>query len=89
MEEEGNTEFGGILKRLAFDGSTARTTLVGPPNLIVRSKLRAIRAKGTLADADRTTLAELETQEDVTLPMTITWTRGRGRSCIARCRGLR
>ena len=39
--EEGNTEFGGILKRLVFDGDVAQTELVGPPNPIVRQQLRA------------------------------------------------
>ena len=43
--EEGNTEFGGILKRLVFDGDVAQTELVGPPNPIVRQQLRAARAK--------------------------------------------
>lgn len=82
--EEGNggTEMGGILRRLAFDGGTARTQLVGPPNPIVRKQLGEIRAKGTLTDADRTTLAELETRQDVTLPMTVTWTRGRNAADI-------
>ena len=80
--EEGNTEFGGILKRLAFDGATARTVLVGPPNPIVRARLTALRAKGTLSDTDRTTLAELETQEDVTLPVTMTWSKRRGAADI-------
>jgi len=80
--EEGSTEMGGILRRLAFDGETARAQLVGPPNPIVRAKLTAIRGKGTLTDADRTTLAELETQQDVTLPLTITWAKGRGAADI-------
>ncbi|MCR4373712.1 MAG: alkaline phosphatase family protein [Acidobacteria bacterium] len=80
--EEGNTEFGGILKRLAFDGATARTVLVGPPNPIVRARLTALRAKGAPSDTDRTTLAELETQEDVTLPVTMTWSKGRGAADI-------
>ena len=80
--EEGNTEFGGILKRLAFDGTTARTTLVGPPNPIVRGKLTALRAKQTLTDSDRTALAELQTREDVTLPLTVTWSKGRGHAEI-------
>ena len=35
--EEGNTEFGGILKRLVFDGDVAQTELVGPPNPIVQA----------------------------------------------------
>ena len=74
--EEGNTEFGGILRRLIFDGQTARAQLVGPPNPIVRTKIQAIRRKGPLTDADRTAVAELEAKEDVTLPMSVTWARG-------------
>src|SRR5207237_5175186 len=42
--EEGNTEFGGILKRLVFDAEVAHTELVGPPNPIVKQQLRALRA---------------------------------------------
>ncbi len=80
--EEGNTEFGGILRRLVFEGNTARTRLVGPPNPIVRTKMQAIRRKGPLSDADRTALAELEASEDVTLPLTITWTRGTGQAHV-------
>jgi predicted AlkP superfamily phosphohydrolase/phosphomutase len=74
--EESNTEFGGILKRLSFQGNVARTELVGPPNPIVRPKILAIYDKGRLSDADRTTVAELEAREDLTLPMTVTWTPG-------------
>ena len=48
--DEGSTEFGGILKRLVFDGDTAQTELVGPPNPIVRQQLREARAPGA---ADR------------------------------------
>ncbi len=74
--EEGNTEFGGILKRLAFDGGIARTELVGPPNPIVRRELQTIRGKGqALTDADRSRIAELEAQEDVRIPVTIRWNR--------------
>ena len=47
--EEGNTEMGGILKRLAFDGDVATTELVGPPNPIVKAEERAIRAKSAHA----------------------------------------
>ena len=43
--EEGNTEFGGILKRLVVEDDVARTELVGPPNPIVRQQIRAIAAK--------------------------------------------
>ncbi len=44
--EEGNTEFGGILKRLVVDNDVARTELIGPPNPIIKQKIQAIRAKG-------------------------------------------
>src|SRR2546430_12660751 len=36
--EEGNTEFGGILKRLVFNGTVATSELVGAPNPIVRQR---------------------------------------------------
>lgn len=77
--EEGNTEFGGILKRLLMDPQeplVARTELVGPPNPIVRNRIQAIRNKGsTLSEADKRAIAGLEPQEDVRLPMTIRWNR--------------
>ena len=76
--EEGNTEFGGILKRLVFDGDTARTELVGPPNPIVKQQLRELRAKSagsSLSDLDKMKLAELEAREDVRLPVTLHWNR--------------
>jgi predicted AlkP superfamily phosphohydrolase/phosphomutase len=73
--EEGNTEFGGILKRLVFDGDTAQTELVGPPNPIVRQQLRAARAKSPRSEADKMTIAELEAREDVRVPLTIHWNR--------------
>lgn len=77
--EEGNTEMGGILKRLVFDGDTAQTELVGPPNPIVRQQLREARAKTPQSDPDKMAIAELEAREDVRLPMTIHWNRA-GRS---------
>src|SRR5438093_5587585 len=73
--EEGNTEFGGILKRLVFDGDTGRTELVGPPDPIVRQQLRAARATTPLTELDRTRIAELEAREDVRLPVTVHWNR--------------
>jgi predicted AlkP superfamily phosphohydrolase/phosphomutase len=76
--EEGNTEFGGILKRLVFDGDVAQTELVGPPNPIVKQQLREARARppGTaLSDADKMKIAELEAREDVRLPVTIHWNK--------------
>ena len=73
--EEGNTEMGGILRRLVMDGDVARTELVGPPNPIVRQQIQARRAKSPLTEEDRRRIAELEAEEDVRLPITIRWNR--------------
>jgi predicted AlkP superfamily phosphohydrolase/phosphomutase len=74
--EEGNTEMGGILRRLVFEQDVARTELVGPPNPLVKQQIEAIRRKGpTPSDADRTAIAELQAREDVRLPMTVRWNR--------------
>jgi predicted AlkP superfamily phosphohydrolase/phosphomutase len=73
--EEGNTEFGGILKRLVFDGDVAQTELVGPPNPIVRQQLRAARANQSRSEADKMTIAALEAREDVRVPLTVHWNR--------------
>lgn len=77
--EEGSTEFGGILKRLVFDGDTATSELVGPPNPIVRQQLREARAKRPLDESDRLKLAELEAREDTRIPFTVHWNKA-GRS---------
>jgi len=76
--EEGNTEFGGILKRLVFDGDVAQTELVGPPNPIVKQQLRVLRERtpaSKMSELDRMKVAELEAREDVRLPVTIHWNR--------------
>jgi predicted AlkP superfamily phosphohydrolase/phosphomutase len=73
--EEGNTEFGGILKRLVFEGDVAQTELVGPPNPIVRQQLREERANPKPSETDKMRIAELEAREDVRLPMTVHWNR--------------
>jgi predicted AlkP superfamily phosphohydrolase/phosphomutase len=74
--EEGNTEMGGILRRIVFEGDVANAELVGPPNPVVRQKIEAIRRKGpALADADRARLAELQAEQDVRVPFTIRWDR--------------
>lgn len=70
--EEGSTEMGGLLKRLVFEGDTARTELVGPPNPIVRQQLREARSAKT---PDVMKIAELEAREDIRLPMSIHWNR--------------
>ena len=74
--EEGNTEMGGILKRLVFEGDHATNELEGPPSPIVRQKIEAIRRKGpTLSESDRAALAELQAEQDVRIPFTIDWNR--------------
>ncbi len=73
--EEGNTEFGGILRRLVFEGTVASGELVGPPNPIVRQQIREARQKSEQSDADRTRIAELLAEEDVRLPFTVRWNR--------------
>src|SRR4051795_5753779 len=51
--EEGNTEFGGILKRLVLQGETEEAELVGAPNPIVRQQLREVRAKTPLGETEK------------------------------------
>ncbi len=73
--EEGNTEFGGILKRLVFDGDVAQTELVGPPNPIVRQQLRAARSTTPIDESGKMRIAELEAREDIRIPVTIHWNK--------------
>ena len=73
--EEGNTEFGGILKRLVFEDNVAQTELVGPPNPIVRQQLRAARAASPMTESDKMRIAELEAREDIRVPVTIHWNK--------------
>jgi len=73
--EEGDTEMGGLLKRLIFDGDVAQTELVGPPNPIVRQQLREARASAHPTDADKAKIAELESREFVRLPIAIHWNK--------------
>jgi predicted AlkP superfamily phosphohydrolase/phosphomutase len=81
--EEGNTEMGGILKRLVFEGDTASTELEGPPSPIVRQQIEAIRRKTPpLSDSDKTQLAELQAVQDVRIPFTIQWDRAGKRAAV-------
>jgi predicted AlkP superfamily phosphohydrolase/phosphomutase len=73
--EEGNTEFGGILKRLVMEGDVAHTELIGPPNPIIKQKIQALRTKPSPDAADRAAIADLQTKEDVRIPITIRWNR--------------
>jgi predicted AlkP superfamily phosphohydrolase/phosphomutase len=81
--EEGNTEFGGILKRLLFDGGEARSFLKGPENPILRREEAAIKEKkakgGELTDAESARLEELAgAGKDINAPMTVRWKEGSG-----------
>lgn len=74
--EEGDTEMGGILKRLVMENDVADTSLTGPPDPIVRSRIQALRQRGaSLTEAERTALAALQQRRDVELPMRIRWNR--------------
>jgi predicted AlkP superfamily phosphohydrolase/phosphomutase len=74
--EEGNTEMGGILKRLAFEGDTARSELVGPPDPIVQGQMAELRKKGAaLNEADQARMAALEARRDVRVPFSVRWSR--------------
>ena len=81
--EEGNTEFGGVLKRLVIENDIARTELIGPPNPVIRQQLQALRTRGqALTDADRKEIASLEQREDVRLPMTVRWNRAARKATV-------
>ena len=82
--EEGNTEMGGILKRLVFEGDTASSDLEGPPSPIVRQQIEAIRRTSTtLSESDRARLAELQAVQDVRIPFTIQWNRAAKTASVA------
>ena len=83
--EEGNTEFGGFLKRLLFDAGVSETVLKGPENPILKQEEAALREKrkhGTLSDKDEARLAELATGKDINVPMTVRWSEGAGEATI-------
>jgi predicted AlkP superfamily phosphohydrolase/phosphomutase len=86
--EEGDTEFGGVLKRLVFEDGVAETTLDGPPNPIVRQQVMAIREKPSLSEADRKRLDDLRAKADVRVPMRVEWRPG-ARSVVIDLAGQR
>lgn len=81
--EEGNTEFGGILKRITFDGSRANVELDGPPNPIVRQEMLEIRRKPELTADDRKQLEALGARADVRVPFSVDWSRGSDSATIS------
>ena len=74
--EEGRTEMGGILKRLAMENDQARTEFVGPPNPIVRQQIAEIRrGRGSPPAEDLNRLRALESRADLRLPVVVRWNR--------------
>src|SRR5207247_6286267 len=66
--EEGNTEFGGFLKRLLFDGGVAQTVVKGPENPILKQEEAAVKQRktaGGLSDAEQDGLKQLATGRDI------------------------
>jgi len=83
--EEGNTEFGGFVKRLLLDAGVSETVLKGPENPILKqeeAKLREQRKAGSLSERGQARLDELATGKDINLPMSVRWTEGSGRAEI-------
>ncbi len=81
--EEGNTEFGGFLKRLLFDGGVAETLLKGPENPILKQEEAALKEKmkgAGLTDAERDRLEQLATSKDLNLPLKVKWSEGSGKA---------
>jgi predicted AlkP superfamily phosphohydrolase/phosphomutase len=83
--EEGNTEMGGYLKRLLFDGGVAKPLLKGPDNPILRQEEQELRAKktaGALGDKETARLDEISANKAVDVPFTVKWTEGSGQAEI-------
>ncbi len=81
--EEGNTEFGGYLKTLLFEGGVADTSVKGPENPILKQEERELKAKkknGALSEADKARLDELAKGKDVNLPLKLKWTENSGQA---------
>jgi predicted AlkP superfamily phosphohydrolase/phosphomutase len=83
--EEGNTEFGGILKRLLFEGGVADTFLKGPENPILKQEEAELRQKkkgGELSEKDTARLDELAKGKDINVPMKVRWNEGQNQAEI-------
>jgi len=79
--EEGNTEFGGFLKRLLFEKGVAQTVLKGPENPILKQEEAALKdAKKrnplSFSEKDKARLEELAILKDINIPMSVRWTEG-------------
>ena len=83
--EEGNTEFGGYLKTLLFEGGVADTFLKGPENPILKQEERELKdkkKKGALSESEKARLDELAKGKDVNIPLRVKWTENSGEAEI-------
>lgn len=83
--EEGNTEFGGYLRTLLFDGGVSETFLKGPESPILKQEERELqerRKAGALSEKDQQRLEWLAKNKDVNLPMKVRWSEGTGQAEI-------
>jgi predicted AlkP superfamily phosphohydrolase/phosphomutase len=83
--EEGNTEFGGFLKRLLFDGGVAQTVMKGPENPVVKQEERELREKkraGKLSERESERLDKIGGEKDINLPMNVRWNENDGKAEI-------
>jgi predicted AlkP superfamily phosphohydrolase/phosphomutase len=83
--ERGNTEFGGYLERLLFEGGVSKTLLRGPDNPVLRQEEAGLREKqkaGGLSEKEKARLGHLATAKDISLPMKVRWSEGSGRAEI-------
>jgi len=79
--EEGNTEFGGYLKTLLFEGGVAETFLKGPENPILKQEERELKdkkKKGSLTESEQARLDDLAKTKDVNLPLKVKWSENSG-----------
>jgi predicted AlkP superfamily phosphohydrolase/phosphomutase len=85
--EEGNTEFGGVLRRLLFDGGVAETILKGPDSPILKQEETALKAKKKaekLSEKEAARLEELSGGgKEINVPVTVKWKEGSGQAEIA------
>ncbi len=83
--EEGASEFGGWTKRLLFENGVAHSFVRGPENPILRQEETELRAKqkdGKLSEKDSARLEELAGTKDITIPLNVTWSEGKGAADI-------
>ena len=80
--QEGNTEFGGVLKRLLLEGGVSETALKGPDNPILKQEETALleaRKAGPLSDKQSKRLQDLARGKAIDVPLSVRWVEGSGK----------